>query len=163
MRVSGRASLQCRADRPKPIRVSLRRTVNCHATSPTKTETNANPRAQEKVYDAVIVGAGISGLVTGLALQTKHSDSVSSFLITEARERVGGNITTVSDGEYIWEEGPNSCTPSDSVLEAAVRCRRPSHRLPLNLSQLLNVRVPVAVLRQPRSSLRKHQFCFRSD
>jgi protoporphyrinogen/coproporphyrinogen III oxidase len=77
--------------------------------------------SESGVYDCVIVGAGISGLVTALALQTKHSGSVNNFLVTEARERVGGNITSFSDGDYIWEEGPNSCTPSDSVLEAAVR------------------------------------------
>ena len=78
------------------------------------------------VYDVVVVGAGISGLVTALALQTKHKESVGSFLVTEARERVGGNITSCSSDEYVWEEGPNSCTPSDAVLEAAVRanCRR---------------------------------------
>ena len=74
------------------------------------------------VYDAVIVGGGISGLVTALALDTKHSDNVQSVLVTEARERVGGNVTSCSDGEYLWEEGPNSFQPSDSVLEAAVRC-----------------------------------------
>ena len=81
--------------------------------------------SESKTYDTVIVGAGISGLVTALALQTKHSDAVGSFLVTEARERVGGNITSCSNDDFVWEEGPNSCTPSDSVLEAAVRfcCR----------------------------------------
>ena len=69
----------------------------------------------------MIVGAGISGLVTALALDTKHNDNVQSVLVTEARERVGGNITSCTDGKYLWEEGPNSFQPSDSVLEAAVR------------------------------------------
>jgi oxygen-dependent protoporphyrinogen oxidase len=45
-------------------------------------------------------------------------------LVTEARERVGGNITSVSGDGYIWEEGPNSCQPSDAFLKMAVR---PSH------------------------------------
>jgi protoporphyrinogen/coproporphyrinogen III oxidase len=72
------------------------------------------------VYDAVVVGAGISGLVTALALDTKHRSTVSSVLVTEARERVGGNITSCRNDKYVWEEGPNSFQPSDSVLEAAV-------------------------------------------
>jgi protoporphyrinogen/coproporphyrinogen III oxidase len=125
MRTSGHPSSQGRTGlRPVSIHVSLRRTVLSNAASPTAKVPKKVSGSKGDVYDAVIVGAGISGLVTGLALQTKHSDNVSSFLITEARERVGGNITTVSDGDYVWEEGPNSCTPSDSVLEAAVRGRR---------------------------------------
>lgn len=41
--------------------------------------------------------------------------------MTEARDRVGGNVTTVSNDEgYLWEEGPNSFQPSDAVLKAAV-------------------------------------------
>eukprot|EP00892_Ulva_mutabilis_P002279 jgi/Ulvmu1/12051/UM083_0064.1 len=95
------------------------RKLRCKASS-----TSVSPPAVEsrsnQVYDSVIVGAGISGLVTGLALQTKHSETVASFLITEARERVGGNITSRKNDDYIWEEGPNSFQPSDSVLEAAV-------------------------------------------
>jgi len=43
------------------------------------------------------------------------------MLLTEARERVGGNITTRSGDGYQWEEGPNSFQPSDAMLKAAVR------------------------------------------
>ena len=43
-------------------------------------------------------------------------------MVTEARDRVGGNITTASDESrgLLWEEGPNSFQPSDAVLKAAV-------------------------------------------
>ena len=43
------------------------------------------------------------------------------LLLTEARNRVGGNITTRSGDGYLWEEGPNSFQPSDAMLKAAVR------------------------------------------
>lgn len=79
-------------------------------------------RANGQTFDTVIVGGGLSGLCTGQGLQTRHADT--SFLITEARERVGGNITTAEgdkEGQsYLWEEGPNSFQPSDSMLQVAV-------------------------------------------
>jgi len=70
----------------------------------------------------VIVGGGLSGLCTGQGLLSRHAGK--SFMITEARERVGGNITSVEgdrDGKhYLWEEGPNSFQPNDSMLQIAV-------------------------------------------
>uniref|UniRef100_A0ACD5VWF0 Uncharacterized protein n=1 Tax=Avena sativa TaxID=4498 RepID=A0ACD5VWF0_AVESA len=70
--------------------------------------------------DCVIVGGGISGLCTAQALATKYG--VRDLLVTEARARPGGNITTVErpDEGYLWEEGPNSFQPSDPVLTMAV-------------------------------------------
>ena len=50
----------------------------------------------EGVLDCVVVGAGVSGLCIAQALETKHAGSAPRLLVTEARERVGGNITTVS-------------------------------------------------------------------
>ena len=80
-----------------------------------------------------MVGGGISGLTTAQAFAADHSGVVANFLITEARDRVGGNITTKSSKDgYLWEEGPNSFQPNDAMLKAAVsvdtQCR-PSPRL----------------------------------
>ncbi|KAM3271938.1 hypothetical protein ACQJBY_042254 [Aegilops geniculata] len=83
------------------------------------TETPAAPGVRLSA-DCVIVGAGISGLCTAQALATRYG--VSDVLVTEARDRPGGNITTVErpDEGYLWEEGPNSFQPSDPVLTMAV-------------------------------------------
>ena len=70
--------------------------------------------------DCVIVGAGISGLCIAQALATKHGDLGRNVIVTEARDRVGGNITTMEGDGYLWEEGPNSFQPSDSMLSMAV-------------------------------------------
>ena len=56
------------------------------------------------------------------ALQSEHGSEVQRLLVTEGRDRVGGNITTVANPQegYLWEEGPNSFQPSDAILKAAV-------------------------------------------
>ena len=68
-------------------------------------------------YDCVVVGGGISGLCTAQALLTDHGSSV---LVTEARDRVGGNIATVRAEGHQWEEGPNSFQPNEAMLKCAV-------------------------------------------
>ncbi|KAH9311883.1 hypothetical protein KI387_026918, partial [Taxus chinensis] len=71
-------------------------------------------------YDCVVVGGGISGLTTALALATKHSSTLNKLLLTEATDRVGGNIITMEKDGYLCEEGPNSFQPSDSMLSLLV-------------------------------------------
>lgn len=89
--------------------------------SPPVTGGSASDESGQERYDCVIVGAGISGLCTAQALATKYSAAVGNgFLVTEARPRVGGNVTTVQQDEYLWEEGPNSFQPNDSILTMAV-------------------------------------------
>ncbi|KAL6968731.1 Protoporphyrinogen oxidase 1, chloroplastic [Sarracenia purpurea var. burkii] len=72
------------------------------------------------VLDCVVVGAGISGLCIAQALATKHADIVPNVIVTDARDRVGGNIITVERDGYLWEEGPNSFQPSDMMLTMVV-------------------------------------------
>ncbi|KAJ6675085.1 PROTOPORPHYRINOGEN OXIDASE [Salix viminalis] len=66
--------------------------------------------------DYVIVGGGISGLCIAQALANNHWDVAPNVIVTEARDCVGGNITTLERDGYLWEEGPNSFQPSDSML-----------------------------------------------
>ncbi|KVH94559.1 protoporphyrinogen oxidase 1, chloroplastic [Cynara cardunculus var. scolymus] len=81
-------------------------------TPPISDDTNSQP-----LLDCVIVGAGISGLCIAQALATKHA---ADFIVTEAQDRVGGNISTVERDGYLWEEGPNSFQPSDAMLTMVV-------------------------------------------
>ncbi|KAI9182005.1 hypothetical protein LWI28_021007 [Acer negundo] len=70
--------------------------------------------------DCVVVGGGISGLCIAQALATKHSDAAPNVIVTEAKDRVGGNIITVQRDGFLWEEGPNSFQPSDPMLTMVV-------------------------------------------
>ncbi|MED6167994.1 Protoporphyrinogen oxidase 1, chloroplastic [Stylosanthes scabra] len=70
--------------------------------------------------DCVVVGGGITGLSVAHALSSKHS--IPNVVLTEAAHRVGGNISTVERDGFLWEEGPNSFQPSDSMIEFLVEC-----------------------------------------
>ncbi|BAT95212.1 hypothetical protein VIGAN_08189100 [Vigna angularis var. angularis] len=84
-----------------------------------KESTASPPITRDSVpVDCVVVGGGISGLCIAQALSTKHANS--NVVVTEARDRVGGNITTLERDGYLWEEGPNSFQPSDPMLTMVV-------------------------------------------
>ena len=71
--------------------------------------------------DCLIVGAGISGLSLAHALKTQSPQASSLNIgVREHQNRVGGNITTESNGGFIWEEGPNSFSPSPELLKLIV-------------------------------------------
>lgn len=54
--------------------------------------------------EVVILGAGITGLSTGLHLKKRGID----FCILDQAERTGGVISTVTENGYTYEQGPNS-------------------------------------------------------
>jgi oxygen-dependent protoporphyrinogen oxidase len=106
--------------RPLKLRCSL--TEDSTTFIPFKLNGEAQSSAgHSATADCVIVGGGISGLCIAQALATKHWDVAPNVIVTEARDRVGGNITTLERDGYLWEEGPNSFQPSDPMLTMVVR------------------------------------------
>ena len=90
------------------------------------TRSTSSEQTDSEVLDCVIVGAGISGLTLAQAFASEHSNSVSKVLITEAQDRVGGNITSKkSEDGFLYETGPNSFQPGDPVLKLAVCLSQP--------------------------------------
>ncbi|KAG2482726.1 hypothetical protein HYH03_018357 [Edaphochlamys debaryana] len=108
----------CVLGRAAPARPLSRPPAAAATGVPTAADAARGAKVLDNVYDVVVVGGGLSGLVTAQALAAQHN--VQNFLVTEARERVGGNITTMAGEGYIWEEGPNSFQPNDSMLQIAV-------------------------------------------
>lgn len=75
------------------------------------------------VLDTLIVGAGISGLSLAHAMQAGQSPSGNrprQILLTESQGRVGGRIVTSTGEGFLWEEGPNSFSPTPALLKLAV-------------------------------------------
>lgn len=109
---------------PKQLRRHAQSFAIFASTASTKTASpppKAAHASEEQILDCVIVGAGISGLTLAQALASDHSNTVKNFLITEAQDRVGGNIISKrTDEGFQYEEGPNSFQPSDAVLKLAV-------------------------------------------
>ncbi|MEG5055259.1 MULTISPECIES: protoporphyrinogen oxidase [unclassified Microcoleus] len=74
-----------------------------------------------ELLDTLIVGAGISGLSLAHALHKEATNPSSlKILVAESQGRVGGNITTVTAGGFLWEEGPNSFSPTPELMKLAV-------------------------------------------
>lgn len=73
-----------------------------------------------EVLDVLVVGAGITGLSLAHALTKLSNNSPLKILVAESQNRVGGNITTVKKGDFLWEEGPNSFSPTPELLKLAV-------------------------------------------
>lgn len=68
------------------------------------------------MYDTIIVGAGISGLVAAWRLKQAGRD----VLVVDASDRPGGVIRTREVDGFLFEQGPNSVRMTDD-LEALAR------------------------------------------
>ncbi|GAA0138304.1 oxidase [Lithospermum erythrorhizon] len=89
------------------------RRVQCSvANQPTKPP---SPTTPQPPLDCVIVGGGISGLCIAQTLTSKNPQL--NLMLTESKEKLGGNINTVTKDGYLWEEGPNSFQPSEAMLK----------------------------------------------
>ncbi len=55
-------------------------------------------------YDAIIIGAGLTGLSTAFFLKRKGMN----ILVLEKKDRVGGAICSHSENGFVYEEGPNT-------------------------------------------------------
>ena len=73
-----------------------RRSAVVRAVQAERPAVDAAAGSTDGLLDVVVVGGGISGLCTAQALVTKHAGAARRVLVTESRDRVGGNITTVS-------------------------------------------------------------------
>jgi oxygen-dependent protoporphyrinogen oxidase len=67
--------------------------------------------------DAVVVGAGISGLAAAFRL----ARGGLRVAVLEAADRVGGAIETFSDGDWRFEMGPNTVVESDESVGRLIR------------------------------------------
>ncbi|KAK7344329.1 hypothetical protein VNO77_13802 [Canavalia gladiata] len=103
---------------PKFTRTRPNRILRCSIAQ--ESTTSPSQSRESAPLDCVVVGAGISGLCIAQALSTKHATAASTVVVTEARDRVGGNIITMERDGYLWEEGPNSFQPSDPMLTMVV-------------------------------------------
>ncbi len=56
------------------------------------------------MYDAIIIGGGISGLTAARALKARGAD----ITLLESKPFVGGNVRTIYEGGFAMEAGPNS-------------------------------------------------------
>ncbi|MCU0490856.1 MAG: protoporphyrinogen oxidase [Chloroflexaceae bacterium] len=65
-------------------------------------------------YDCVVVGAGISGLSAAFALKRAGA----SVLVVEASDRVGGAMQSETKAGYVLDNGPNTVTSRDPLLNA---------------------------------------------
>lgn len=70
------------------------------------------------MYDAIVIGAGISGLTAAYQL---FKSGITSLLVLEAGESVGGKIQTHHQEGFQYEGGPNTFPSTAKKLNALCR------------------------------------------
>jgi len=68
-------------------------------------------------YDVIVVGGGITGLVTSFYLNLRGK----RVLLLEKKSRWGGNIKTYSNSRYIFEEGPQTVLANTPAVWDLIR------------------------------------------
>jgi monoamine oxidase len=102
------------------------------------------PRAGARGGKVVILGAGISGLVSAYELRRAGWD----VTVLEARDRIGGRVWTIRGGDRVVQSGrPDQiCGFSDGLYLNAGAARLPSqHHTILGYARRLNVPIEVMV------------------
>ena len=75
--------------------------------------------------DILIIGAGLTGLTTGFWLTRAGKD----IHILEKADRVGGQIHTFREKDFVYESGPNTGVVGLSRPDCSVRSRLLCSRL----------------------------------
>lgn len=90
---------------------------------------------EENHYDVIVIGAGLTGLTTAFQL----ARAGKRVAIVERENRVGGQIRTRREKEFVFETGPNTGVLNNSEIielfhqieacEAEIACRKSKRRL----------------------------------
>ena len=73
-------------------------------------------------YDIIIIGAGLTGLTTAFHLCRKGK----KVMLIEKTDRIGGQIHTFKDGDFIYESGPNTGVVSYPEIAELFQALEPS-------------------------------------
>lgn len=111
---------------------------------------NMNIATPEKHYQVIVVGAGITGLTTAIHLK----EAGANVHILEQKDRIGGQIASFREGDFVFESGPNTgvvncpevielfelsdtklLTPNPNVKRRLIWKDHQFHQLPSNMVQ----------------------------
>ncbi|NJK34180.1 MAG: protoporphyrinogen oxidase [Oscillatoriales cyanobacterium SM2_2_1] len=78
---------------------------------------NSPSDTPDDALDVLVIGAGLSGLTAAYALSDRPQRHIA---VWEATDHWGGNIVTRQSDGYLWEEGPNSFSPTPDLMRLLV-------------------------------------------